>query len=322
MILGRQSGLGKGLGALIPQKGAASSIAPPLHPQQAASESVEETTKTYPPVVETPSVALSNAPSGSHEAGTALQIPIEQIDPNPDQPREHFDHQHLEDLIGSIKEQGIIQPLIVTRLPSGRYQLIAGERRLRAAGIAGLETVPAVVREVDDQKRLAWAIIENVQRQDLNPIEEAKAYSRLMDEFHLTQEEVAVKMGKSRPYIANTTRLLQLPDAIQRALVEGKISSSHARTLLSLPSDEERMKLFQNMLEGNFTVRQVEERVPHTRHATTKDPNILAAEDHLREKLHCKVRIQHTAKGGGEIRLTYYSQEELESLLRKLGTAS
>ncbi len=287
MILGRQSGLGKGLGALIPAQGSAPSVAPPLHK--------------------------------ASTTGRFLEIPLDQIDPNPDQPRVYFDHHQLEDLISSIKEQGIIQPLAVSALPSGRYQLIAGERRLRAASIAGLANVPVVVHSVDEQQRLMWAIIENVQRQDLNPIEEAKAYTRLMDEYHLTQEEVASKMGKSRSSVANTTRLLQLPAPIQQALIEGRISSSHARTLLSLPSDAERMTMFQNMLDGNFTVRQVEARVPHTaRRSSVTDPNILAAEDQIREKLHCKVRIQQTIKGGGEVRLTYFSQEELQKILHVL----
>ncbi len=296
MILGRQSGLGKGLGALIPR------------PQE-----------------ESAGVSRAHLPSAAAPVDVgqerSLDVPIELIDPNPDQPRVMFDHHQLEDLISSIKEQGIIQPLTVSRLPSGRYQLIAGERRLRAAGIAGLTHVPVMVHEVNDEQRLVWSIIENVQRQDLNPMEEGRAYHRLVEDFHLTQEEVAHKMGKSRPVIANAIRLLQLPSSIQQALMEGKIGASHARTLLSLPNDDERMKLFQKMLEGNFTVRQVEDRVPHVRRVTSQDPNMLAAEDQLRETLHCKARIQHTLKGGGEIRLQYYSMEELQALLQKLLTS-
>lgn len=316
MILGRQSGLGKGLGALIPPKGTASPVAPPpvsrplnqdARPPDAALETVVEPTQVSADGVDVSTLNME-----------IKEVPIHQIDPNPDQPRHHFDHAHLEDLINSIKEHGIIQPLVVRRLPSGRYQLIAGERRLRAAGIAGLETVPVVVRDVDEEKRLAWAIIENVQRQDLNPVEEAKAYLRLVDEFQLTQEEVAKKMGKSRSYIANATRLLQLPHVILEALINGKITASHARTLLSLASDEERLRLFQSMLEGNFTVRQVEDRVPHTRRPSMKDPNLVAAEDKLREKLHCKVQLIHTPKGTGEVRLKYYSEEELAQLLERL----
>ena len=291
MIIGRQSGLGRGLGALIPPK----------------------------PPAPSPTQDLGNATQVSSSGERLMQIPVQDVVRNPHQPRVHFDHGQLEDLILSIKEHGVIQPITVTRLPDGRYELIAGERRLRASTIAGLATVPAIVREAGEQEKLELALIENIQRQDLNPIEEARAYMRLIDEFHLTQDEVSQKVGKSRPQVGNTVRLLQLPESIQQALVERKISASNARTLLSVPTEAERQQLFEAMIAGHFTVRQAEERVPHPRRARRPlDPNVADAEYHLREKYHCLVEIKRDPKGPGEIRLKFTSNEEFEALIRKL----
>lgn len=291
MILGRQSGLGRGLGAIIPPK---SSAAP------------------------TSSVSHSESGIPATEGQMVIQVPIESIERNPHQPRVHFDHAQLEDLISSIKEHGVIQPIVVTRQPGGRYQLIAGERRLRASTIAGLPTIPAIVREANEQQKLELAIIENIQRQDLNPIEEAKAYIRLMEEFGLTQDDVGKKVGKSRPQVGNIVRLLQLPEEIQHALAESKISASNARTLLSLPTDAERLELFKAMLAGNFTVRQTEEIVGHPRRVKMLDPNVAAAEDALRQALHCRVQIKRDLHGKGEIRMQFTSDEEFNALLEKL----
>jgi ParB family transcriptional regulator, chromosome partitioning protein len=305
MIIGRQSGLGRGLGALIPPKpavsaGGASSLADAL-PPELRSTSLDDT---------------SAAASGQQ---VVLPIPVSSIERNPHQPRVHFDHAQLEDLIASIKEHGILQPLVVSPLGGNRYQLIAGERRLRSATIAGLETVPAIVRDATEQQKLELAIIENVQRQDLNPIEEARAYRRLMDEFNLTQDEVSEKMGKSRPQVANMVRLLQLPETIQQALIERKINASNARTLLSLATDAERMELFQAMLAGNFTVRQTEARIPHPRRAARpKDPNVAEAESALREVFHCRVEIKRDLSGEGEIRLKFHTDEEYAATVKKL----
>lgn len=298
MILNRHSGLGRGLGALIP----------PKQPLSDAGDQASEIGERIPQTE-------SSLPGGGQRIE---QISIVDIERNPHQPRVHFDHTQLEDLITSIKEHGIIQPLIVSTLPNGKYQLIAGERRLRAAAIAGLALVPAIVREASEQEKLELALIENIQRQDLNPIEEARAYVRLMEEFHLTQDEVSRKVGKSRPQVGNTVRLLQLPEEIQYALVEKKISASNARTLLSLPSEAERKTLFLQMLEGHFTVRQTEERVAHPRRHRFVDPNVAAAEDRLRETLHCRVDVKRDANGAGEIRLKFTSDEEFHALIRKL----
>lgn len=294
MIIGRPSGLGRGLGAIIPPP------KPPMAP------------------VAAPSDAMRNEPVGD-QGQRVLQIPIDQIERNPHQPRVHFDHAQLEDLITSIKEHGVLQPLVVTALPDGRYELIAGERRLRASTIAGLKTVPALLRNATEQQKLELAIIENVQRQDLNPIEEAKAYVRLMEEFNLTQEEVGQKLGKSRPQVANTVRLLQLPEEIQKALMEERISASNARTLLSLPTEQERLQMFYAMIEGNFTVRQTEERAISVHHRTKiHDPNLAAAEEKLRGIYQVKTQIKREANGSGSIRLQFHSEEELNALLEKL----
>lgn len=292
----RQSGLGRGLGALIPPK--------PIPVQRYADDDRQTAT---------------NRDDHEQESGQRiLEAPIEKISRNPHQPRSSFDHADLEDLISSIREHGVLQPLIVTPQPDGTYQLIAGERRLRASTIAGLKTVPVIVRDATELQKLELAIIENVQRSDLNPIEEATAYQRLIDEFGMTQDEVGRKMGKSRPQVGNIVRLLQLPMEIQQAMIEKKISSSNGRTLLSLPTDEERMQLFYAMIAGNFTVRQTEERVGVRRLPHALDPNISAAEDRLRTKLHVKITIKRNAKGAGEIRMHFGSDEELGALLERL----
>lgn len=256
-----------------------------------------------------------SAPSGS----TVQMLPVDRIDPNPHQPRVHFDHADLEDLVGSIKEHGIIQPLVVTVKPDGRYELIAGERRLRASKIAGLTDVPALIRTATEQQKTELAIIENVQRADLNPIEEAQAYLRLQNEFGLTQDEVGIRVGKSRPQVANIIRLLQLPDVIQRALVEKQISMSNARTLLSLPTDAERLALFEQMRAGNFTVRQTEARVAHPRRqAGGVDPNLAALEDELRAALGVRVQIRRDARGEGEVRIRFLNEEDLQTIRTKI----
>jgi ParB family chromosome partitioning protein len=303
MIIGRQSGLGRGLGAIIPQK--------PNTPAPQAASPMQE------PVERMPARAMPE------ETGQRVrEIPISQIERNPHQPRVHFDHGELEDLISSIRDHGVLQPIIVTPKADGTYQLIAGERRLRASTIAGLKTIPALVREATELQKLELAIIENVQRANLNPIEEARAYQRLIDEFGMTQDEVSRKMGKSRPQVANMVRLLQLPPEVQQALSEGKISTSNARTLVSLPTDGERMEMFRAMLAGNFTVRQTETRVAgRVRSSGMKDANVMDAEQRLREKLRAKVSITRNQKGAGDVKIHFGSDEELENLISNLGAS-
>jgi ParB family chromosome partitioning protein len=264
-----------------------------------------------------PSYAAPREPTIS--GPRVLEIPIASIERNPHQPRVHFDHTELEELISSIREHGVLQPIIVTPKPDGTYQLIAGERRLRASTIAGLKVIPALVREATELQKLELAIIENVQRADLNAVEEARAYLRLMDEFSMTQEDIGRKIGKSRPQVANIIRLLQLPDEIQQALIEGKISSSNARTLLSLPTEQERMDLFQAMLAGNFTVRQTETQVSvRKRPAGLRDANITDAESKMREALRTRVSIARSARGTGDIKVHFDSDEELTKLIDRI----
>lgn len=302
MIFQRQSGLGRGLGAIIPQRPASSDMNPAAAP--APNEAGIERQRAVP----------------ASQTGTVVaEIPITAIERNPHQPRVHFDHAQLEDLISSIREHGVLQPIVVTDKHDGTYQLIAGERRLRASTIAGLKTIPSIVREATEIQKLELAIIENVQRSDLNPIEEAKAYQRLIEEFGMTQDEVSRKMGKSRPQVANMVRLLQLPTDIQQALVEGRISSSNARTLLSLSTEKERMDLFQAMLAGNFTVRQTETQVSvRRRGVNTRDANLADAEHRLRKHLNTKVVISRNLGGAGDVKIHFGSEEEFVALLEKL----
>jgi len=249
-------------------------------------------------------------------------IPISEIIPNQEQPRQNFSHQELEDLVASIKKHGILQPLIVTERVDGGYELIAGERRLRAGAIAGFATVPCIVRAATQRQKLELALIENIQRQDLNPIEEAFAYRRLIEEFNLTQQEVADEVGKSRPVVANMIRLLDLPEEIQKALVDGKISVSKARTVLSLKEVKDQMRVFHSLIGESATVRDVEKAVAREGSASRKgsvrrDPNLLAQEDLLEERLGTKVQINQKGEKG-TITIYYSSHAELRRLLAEL----
>lgn len=249
-------------------------------------------------------------------------IPISEIVPNSEQPRREFLHSDLQDLVNSIKKHGILQPLVVTEKEDGGYELIAGERRLRASQIAELPTVPAIVRSATQQEKLELALIENIQRQNLNAVEEAFAYARLMEEFNLTQEEVATQVGKSRSTVANMVRLLALPENVQKALIDGKISIGQAKALLSLKDEDEIQDVYQNMLGQKMTVRDVEKSVeqrgPKSRKGSLRrDPNLVSAEQILEERLGTKVHI--SSKGEkGSITIEYYSREELKRLISEL----
>ena len=256
------------------------------------------------------------------EVGRIWQIPISEITPNEHQPRKNFSHQELEDLVASIKKHGVLQPITVTEKPDGGYELIAGERRLRSSQIAGLATVPAIVRSATNQEKLELALIENIQRQDLNPIEEAFAYQRLMEEFLLTQQQVSEQVGKSRSVIANMVRLLDLPEEIQKALMDGKLSAGKARAILSLKDKNEQMKMFKNMIGAEASVRDVERAVAakggqSRKGSVRRDPNIMAQEEILEERFGAKINI--TQKGErGVITIHYSSKDELKRLLQEL----
>lgn len=259
------------------------------------------------------------------------EVAIELIEPNPYQPRKEFSDEKLAELADSIKVHGIIQPLLVREL-QGKYQLIAGERRLRAAKLAGLPTVPIVIRDMSEQSMMEVALVENLQREDLNPIEEAIAYQRLMDEFQITQEDVAKKVGKSRPAIANTLRLLNLPPEVQNDLASGTLTMGHARALLGLRTTEEQKQAWKQIQEQELSVRATEDLIhrlndtPIVSRETKKvipkksfgkDPNITDIEDQLQQVLGTKVLIK-TIGIGGKIEIDYYSEEDFERICEKL----
>ena len=281
--MARKAGLGKGLGALIPG-------GENQEPQQ---------------------------PAGS------IEIPADGIIPNPHQPRQKHDDEQLKELADSIREHGILQPLIVSKEDfSDHYTLIAGERRLRAARLAGLQNVPVLIRQATEQQRLELALIENVQRSDLMPLETAAAYQELADSFGLSHEEIAIRVSKSRVSVTNTIRLLRLPDTVKAALAEGKISEGHARALLALNNPQSQIAALNSILKNSLSVRQTEELVrnlggkktPHpTKHSPS--PEIQALEEKLRNALGTKVTLRHGKKGGSLV-IHYYSNEELETLLK------
>jgi ParB family chromosome partitioning protein len=272
--------------------------------------------------------------TGPAVAGTVFHIETDKIAPNPNQPRRHFDESGLKDLAYSIREFGILQPLVVTKhrreTPNGmdvEYELIAGERRLLAAKLLGLKTVPAIVRDVDlEREKLELAVIENIQREGLTPIETARAFERLRDEFKMTQREIAVKLGKSREVVANTTRLLDLPTYAQEALETGQLSESNARFLLAVDDQEAQKKLFDDIIAHGLTTRDVKERVKHYarrgRPPGSKNqpvsPELKAIQDELSSELGAPVEIEKKANTG-KITITFYSEEELANILKKLG---
>lgn len=283
--------LGRGLGSLIPKK--------------------------------TPEKPLEDKPS-SFDA-LSDQDRIFQIDPalieaNPYQPRHNFSEISLHELVDSIKEHGIMQPLVLTR-NGEKYQLIAGERRLRSAQLAKLKTVPAIVREASEQKKLELALIENVQRQDLDAIETARAYRRLMDEFNLSQEETAKKVGKARSSVANILRLLDLPEEIQRALSSGRITEAHAKYLLGISGEAKQIILFKKILHQNLSVAQTHEETK--RLGGTKSARVVLnyadqdKEKQLRSFFGAKAKIIRSKKGG-RIVLDFYSEEELGNIIEKI----
>ncbi len=260
------------------------------------------------------------------ELSGSLSLPISQVQPGLNQPRKRFEDGALQDLADSVRVHGIIQPLTVRRLSSGYYQIIAGERRWRAAKLAGLTEVPAVIIEADEQKVMELGLIENLQREDLNPVEEAKGYEVLMNEHGLTQEEVAQRVGKSRPVVANAVRLLDLPDPVLQLLEEGKLSAGHARSLLPLTSGSQQREAAQRVVNEGLSVRQTEALVKsllqdgqksQERKGKPADPNRIyrdAAAKELTARFGRKVSIIHGAKRGS-LSFEYYNDDDLNDLL-------
>jgi ParB family chromosome partitioning protein len=255
--------------------------------------------------------------------GGITQAPLDLIQRNPRQPREKFDIDELENLAASIREHGVIQPLVVSPGKNGVYTLVAGERRLQAARKAGLRTVPVVIRHATDQQLLELALIENLQRADLNAIEEAEAYQHLEKEFRLSHEEIASRVGKNRSTVANTIRLLEASAAVKQALVDGQITEGHARAMLKL-SAKAQEELLAKIITLDLSVRTTEMLVKRnsgprftSRKKTSRNPNVSAVERRLEESLETKVTLRH-GKKGGTVTIYYYSDEDLDNLLEKL----
>jgi ParB family chromosome partitioning protein len=309
----QRRGLGKGLGALIPTAPAPSTAQAPSADQEAtrpASPSVDG--QAQDPVLV----------AGAHFA----ELPIEKITPNPRQPRKTFDEEALEELAASIRIVGLLQPIVVRELGSGEYELIMGERRLRASKLAGVETIPAIVRDTTDDDLLRDALMENLHRQQLNALEEAAAYQQLLDDFGATHEELAARIGRSRPHITNTLRLLNLPSAVQLRVAAGVLSAGHARALLGLDSAEMQERLAKRIVEEGLSVRAVEELIALGEAGETKkaarrksankpvNPRIeeLAAE--LSERYETRVRVD-LGHRKGKIVVEFASLEDLERII-------
>jgi len=269
--------------------------------------------------------ALIPGSTPTSEEGGELYVPIDKVDVNPRQPRNQLKVGDLEELAASIREYGVLQPLMVSYdAQTDQYTLIAGERRWRAALMAGLNTVPVIVRQVSDQQRLEMALIENIQRADLSPLETAEAYRQLSEDFNLSHEEIAARVGKSRTSVTNTLRLLKLPEQVQIALAENKISEGHARALLSLESPSAQLAALQITIREELSVRQVEALVkklgghrPASPPSAPRSPEIQALEDRLRSFLGTRVVLRHGKKGGSLV-IHYYSDEELDALVAQI----
>lgn len=305
-------GLGRGLASLIPQK--KTNLPEEDKKSDGSKEDIGQ--KDGSPFLKESEIIIPERKNGNVE-----EIDIIRVAPNPHQPRKNFSPEKLQELADSIRQHGILQPIVVSQ-NGDQYEVIAGERRLQAAKLAGLTKVPALIREATDQQKLELAIIENVQRHDLNSVEEARSYMKLVQEFGLKQEEVADKVGKSRSAVANKLRLLSLPIEIQRALIEGKITEGHAKAILAIVNPEKQRALFELILKSNLTVRQTEDKTreisvrPHKR-VIAMDPEIKKIEEELVAKLGTKVKVSKAGMGG-RIIIDYYSKEELDNLISKI----
>ncbi|MBD3180473.1 MAG: ParB/RepB/Spo0J family partition protein [Candidatus Latescibacteria bacterium] len=250
-----------------------------------------------------------------------IDLRVDEIVPNPHQPREVFGESELQELAQSIKENGIIQPIVVRR-SGDRYELVAGERRLRASSILGLEKIPALVREIDDENSLKLALLENLQREDLNPLEKAAGFKALKEELGVSTAEIGRALGKGRSTVANTIRLLRLPEEVKKLIHSGEISEGHARAILSIEGEREQVLAAQQVVKESLTVRDLEKDARPKRRASRadndKDPEIRALEERLEIHLGTRVKIRPGAKGG-VIKIRYYSNEQFEGVLENMG---
>lgn len=302
--MAQQHGLGRGLASLIPPK------------KIQTNQEVVVSTQALSAEV--------HMVKNESVAGEMMDVSLTDIVPNPHQPRVYFSEDKLTELADSIREHGILQPLIVTKNSENKYELIAGERRFQAAKIAGISKVPVIIRAAANQEKFELAIIENIQRHDLNPMEEARAYRKLMDEFGMSQEAVAKKMGRSRSAIANVVRILQLPIEIQKALSDNQITEGHARALLALSNPEKQRALFEMILKDGLSVREVEAKAKEVsvhsyKRNKTAEPKMKEKEEKLMEIFGTKVKIQQSGKGG-KIVIEYYGDEDFDYVMQQLLT--
>ena len=275
-------------------------------------------------------ITTKGVESGKYVAGSVAEIPVENIDANPFQPRSEFEEEDLNELAQSLKEQGVIQPLTVRKIGYDKYQLISGERRLRAAKVAGLEQIPSFIRIADDQQMLEMSLVENIQRRDLNAIEVAISYQRLMEECSLTQEKLSSRVGKKRSTITNYLRLLKLPPDVQVALRDGTISMGHARTLINVEDEEGQLDILREITKNRLSVRETEEIVKNRSENKSEKPKqppkqqnelpekYQKAAENLTNKLGKKVAMKRNSKGTGNISISFSSDEELENLINAL----
>jgi ParB family chromosome partitioning protein len=303
----RRIGLGKGLDALL--------------------DNNDDSQYTIVEIHDIPTADIESEPvtTAKNSGQDIVQLQTDKLIPNPGQPRKNFDEAELQELSASIKTYGIIQPIIAADNGDGAYIIIAGERRTRAARLAGLDTVPVIIRDYTDQKRLEVSLIENIQRTDLNPIEEAAAYKNLMDFSGFSQDDLAARIGKNRSTVANALRLLKLPVEIQKSIEEGKVSSGHARALLSVTDATTREKLFREILADNLSVREAEKRASSSPSPATsvkkvkqQPPEIEFMAEKFIQKMGTKVVIEGDLKKGRVV-IDYYSMEDLERLYELLG---
>jgi len=299
----KNRGLGRGLDALL---------------GSGNTRSAQETARTNQPL----SAQSAEGDQGASENNALKHLPVEYIQPGKYQPRLDIKAESLEDLAASIKVQGVMQPIVVRPITTNKYEIIAGERRWRASQLARQDTIPAIIKQVEDEAAVAMALIENIQRENLNPIEEAMALQRLIDEFELTQQEVADAVGKSRTTVTNLLRLISLNNDVRSFVERGELEMGHARALLSLPY-EKQLEAGKQVKNKGLSVRQTEALVRRLQAQKNKkgavsnkiDPDIRHLRDNLSEKLGTQVNIQHTAKGKGKLILNYNSLEQLEGIL-------